>query len=145
MKVVCVFFGALVAVTHGQAYVSYYGQDLHHPTLSKESSTPEEAQLYHQDRDLLSKLLLKHYGFDGEEQAPATLPKDELQHHIHKRDIGYHHIPIIGKDGVPLDTPEVQKARQQHFIAHEVARARKYHPHFYENDEHGAYVPPVIP
>lgn len=50
MKVVCVVFGALVAVVHGQAYVSYYGQDLHHPTLSKESNTEEEAQLYQQDK-----------------------------------------------------------------------------------------------
>lgn len=50
MKVVCVLLGALVAVAHGQAYVSYYGQDLHHPTLSKESNTPEEAQLYQQNK-----------------------------------------------------------------------------------------------
>lgn len=49
MKVVCVFFGALVAATHGQAYVSYYGQDLHHPVLSKESNSQEEAQLYHKN------------------------------------------------------------------------------------------------
>lgn len=46
MKVVCVLLGALVALVRGQAYVSYYGQDLHHPVLSKESNTEEEEQLY---------------------------------------------------------------------------------------------------
>lgn len=88
---------------------------------------------------------MKHYGFVGEEQPSAALPKDDLQHHIRKRELGYQqHIPIIGKDGVPLDTPEVQKAKQQHYIAHEVAKAQQHYPH-YENDEEGAYVPSVTP
>lgn len=90
--------------------------------------------------------MLKHYGFNGEEQPAVELPKEELQHHIRrKREIGYQHIPVIGKDGVPLDTPEVQKAKQQHFIAREVVKTQQYYPHHYENDEEGAYVPSVVP
>lgn len=103
-------------------------------------------------QNLLSKLLLKHYGFDGNEQLPPNLPKEELQHHIRKREIHYEHtqqdihIPIIGKDGVPLDTPAVEKARQQHFLAHQIAKARLYNPHHQQNDdEEGAYTPIVTP
>lgn len=99
--------------------------------------------------ELLSKILLKHYGFDGEEQQPQDLPKDELQHHITKREVEYQqeiHIPVIGKDGVPLDTPAVQKAKQQHFLAHAVAKARQYNPHYQDSDdEEGAYAPLVTP
>lgn len=164
-------------MVYGQAYVSYYGQDLNHPTLSKESNTEEEAQLYKQQdkyakclqkqnkkhqwhifnsssenhHDLLSKLLLKHYGFDGEEQTPQNLHKEELQHHIEKRHIDYDyytnqkiHIPIITKEGVPLDTPEVRKARKQHLLAHAIAKARQYYPHSESDEDDGSYKPDIL-
>lgn len=96
---------------------------------------------------------MKHYGFDGEHPQGENLPKEELQHHIRKRDIEYQHspfqkdihIPVIGKDGVPLDTPEVQRAKEQHFIAHEVVKARQHYPHHGNEEEEAAYYPSVQP
>lgn len=105
-------------------------------------------------QDLLSKLLLKHYGFDGEEQPSQNLLKEELQHHISKRSVDYDydhffqeiHIPIIGKNGVPLEPPEVQRARRQHLLAHAAAKERQYYPHYNEDDyEENAYASDRVP
>lgn len=46
-------------------------------------------------------------------------------------------MPIIGKDGVPLDTPEVQKAKEQHMIAHAEAKAREHYPHHHYEETEG--------
>lgn len=69
---------------------------------------------------------------------------DKESYHREKRDISFYphkeeHIPIIGKDGVPLDTPEVQKAKEHHFLAHEVAKIREHNPH-HEYEEEEGYV-----
>lgn len=43
-----------------------------------------------------------------------------------------HHIPVIGHNGVPLDTPEVAAAKAHHAAAHAEARARNGdHLHYY--------------
>lgn len=56
------------------------------------------------------------------------------------------YIPIIGKDGVPLDTPEVQKAKERHIYALAKAKAREHNPHHQqEEDEEIAEYPPPDP
>lgn len=47
----------------------------------------------------------------------------------------HEYVPIIGKSGVPIDTPEVQFARKQHFAAIEAVKARQYHQFVVEPKE----------
>ncbi|KAJ8963657.1 hypothetical protein NQ314_005448 [Rhamnusium bicolor] len=39
---------------------------------------------------------------------------------------GPQHIPHLDKNGVPVETPEVQAAKQQHFLAHSQAKLNEY-------------------
>lgn len=55
------------------------------------------------------------------------------------------YIPIIGKDGVPLDTPEVQKAKERHYFAIIKAKAREHNPHHQEEEQEPAEYPPADP
>lgn len=91
---------------------------------------------------------MKHYGFDGDEELPQNLAKEDLQHHITKRNIDYElygvHYPIIGRNGVPLEPIEVRRAREQHLRAHEIAKERQYHPHYHEGDEESAYASNLV-
>lgn len=75
--------------------------------------------------------------------------KARLHHGIHKRSAygasyGYAALPVI-HNGVPVDTPEVQHAKAEHFAAHSRALAGQYHasvhaaPLAYTSYAHGAY------
>ncbi|CAD6992157.1 histidine-rich protein PFHRP-II [Ceratitis capitata] len=50
------------------------------------------------------------------------------------------HIPVLTKDGVPVDTPEVQHARAEHYVAYAAAAAAAaVHPDSYDSNAHHLY------
>ncbi|CAG9760568.1 unnamed protein product [Ceutorhynchus assimilis] len=80
------------------------------------------------------------------EAAARGGPSSYLGHYRRRRDIyGGYHVPVIGHNGVPVDTPEVQAARANHLAALAQASARAGPASHYENIgspyEAGAYEP----
>lgn len=49
-----------------------------------------------------------------------------VNHNYYGRWTGPQHYPQIDKDGVPVETPEVQIAKQQHYLAHSKAKLGLY-------------------
>ncbi|KAF5301951.1 hypothetical protein FQR65_LT08687 [Abscondita terminalis] len=64
--------------------------------------------------------------------AAHAQAKAQHGHYRKRRGISYHypyaqHIPVIDHNGVPVDTPEVQAAKAEHFAAHAKAATSAHH------------------
>ncbi|KAL1498086.1 hypothetical protein ABEB36_008941 [Hypothenemus hampei] len=81
--------------------------------------------------------------FQAHAEALARAGPASYYHSRKRRDVyGGYHVPVIGPNGVPVDTPEVQAARANHLAALTQAGSVNGPAHFYSGVDADAYSEP---
>jgi len=86
---------------------------------------------------------IQHVQHGGHHEIPQEYPHEISEGYTHQAYETSHSQPLIGHDGKPLDTPEVEEAKAKHFAAVHEALAKTSGGHHYRKrrsllaDEHG--------